>query len=222
MTFSPGSAQKQGLQNRAKWALRNRGSHFYRLVRPRRFVLVSKRYSFVYFQVPKVATRSVLAALKELDPEAVELNKIPYTPGMFRGLRSFGVVRDPFERLHSYWANKVRDSGKVAECYPHLRGMTFAAFVDEISAWDLRVCDAHARFQSRLVPRNVDFVARFERLDTDIERLTSWLEIPALELPVRNVSNRGPTAVDEYGPDLQRRVRELYAVDMKRFGYLVS
>jgi len=86
----------------------------------------------------------MLAALKELDPEAVELNKIPYTPGMFRGLRSFAVVRDPVERLHSYWANKVRDSGQVAEYYPHLTGVTFAAFVDEISAWDLRVCDAHA------------------------------------------------------------------------------
>lgn len=50
-----------------------------RTIRPRRHVLVSRRHSFVYFQVPKVATRSLLAALRETDEDSVEHNKVSTT-----------------------------------------------------------------------------------------------------------------------------------------------
>lgn len=113
----------------------DRLSPVHRLARPRRFVLVSNAYQFVYYPVPKVATRSLLAALRSADPESIEFTKLPWRPGRFRTFRSLACVRDPFDRLHSCWVNKVRDTNQF---YPDLAGADFARFVEVLADWDLQ------------------------------------------------------------------------------------
>ena len=198
---------------------RVRGSNLYRVVRPRRPVLISRRYDFVYFQVPKVATRSLRAYLRAVDPEIEVDRAASISPGKLRSVRSFAMVRNPCDRLYSCWANKVRDSDQYATFYPELRDVSYEVFVDAVSSWDLRVCDQHVRLQSRLVPRSVGFVGRFEQLAEDHRRLTEWLELPYSPLAQRNVSSRGPAVPSENTPLLRERVAELYARDMERFGY---
>ena len=194
-----------------------------RTIRPRRHVLVSRRHSFVYFQVPKVATRSLLEALRETDEDSVEHNKVSTTPLSFRGLRSFAFVRDPYDRLYSCWANKVRDSDQFALFYPQLDGASFEQFVMEVATWDLRVCDAHVRLQSRLVPRRLDFVGRFERLNEDYAALTDWLGVPHRPLPIRNSSKATESSdTSPYTPALRSLVADLYADDLARFRYPVA
>lgn len=195
-----------------------KGSGVYRRLRPRRHVLVSRRHRFVYFQVPKVATRSLLASLSSFDPEAIEFNKIRYRPGMFVGYRTFAFVRDPWDRLHSCWANKVRDTDQFAQYYPELRNADFDHFVRVISTWDLRICDAHVRLQSVLIPAKVDVVGRFENLQDDYLRLSSWLGLPLGDLPNINVTKQRDQG-DPYSPELRDLVGRLYRRDLDRFRY---
>jgi hypothetical protein len=206
------------INRRTRSRLFVRGSNAYRRLRPRRHVLVSSRHEFVYFQVPKVATRSLLATLTSFDPEATEFNKIRSRPGMFAGYQTFAFVRDPWDRLCSCWANKVRDTDQFAQYYPELRNADFESFVRVVAQWDLRVCDAHVRLQSVLIPSKVGFVGRFERLDDDYLRLSSWLGLPLGDLPRMNVAKQRGGG-DPYSEELRELVGTLYRRDLDRFGY---
>jgi len=181
-------------------------------------VLVSDRYSFAYYQVPKVATSSLRSVFKEIDSElrfAGPSRKLTKNGK----LHSFAFVRDPYTRLYSCWCNKVRDSDKLARYYPELRGRDFERFVEAISSWDLRICDPHLRLQSRLVPKNVEFVGRFESLTEDYKRLSEYLGLPIHELPRRNATKAVEVVEHAYTDALRQTVAKMYERDLRRFGY---
>ena len=72
--------------------------------------IVSRRYGYLWLCNPKVASRSLIAALLDADPEA-RLFRQATLAEVYRALpdarrfTSFAFVRDPFERAHSFFAD---------------------------------------------------------------------------------------------------------------------
>lgn len=202
---------------------------------------VYREARLVYTSVPKVANTSIKAALlSTFYPEAgqVHIHK-PEAPfeavrparifGEFAGYLRIGFVRNPFDRVVSFYFNKI---DHVREVIPPLAAlgfdasMTFADAVAQICDVGDDDADGHFRSQHRfllwrgsLVPT---FVGRFETLGADWElvravvRRRSKLQLP--QLSTRTVSRHEPYA-SYYTPELADRVAERYRQDLELFGY---
>ncbi|WP_334142972.1 sulfotransferase family 2 domain-containing protein [Rhabdothermincola sp.] len=187
--------------------------------RPRYNYTVSRAHGFVYYRVAKVATRSISAWLRELDPEPVYLTGRPAPFDPLHRLFRFGFVRNPWDRLVSCWLDKVIGPTDYWRDTP-LKGLPFDAFVHQIATWDLDTCDRHVRRQAALLPpKGLDFIGRFEHLDADVARVADRLGLPASGLPRRNTSSDRQSYHAYYTPELADLVGRLYAVDASRFGY---
>ena len=208
---------------------------FFRL-RPAAVTWDLRDHGLVFVQIPKVATTSMRAALAahvmgeaEVDVDAVarryELNAYPAElRKLSRDRFSFAFVRNPLERLHSAFVNKVADpldpSINLFERHGISLDMPFPDFVRAVVRLPENRCDLHLRSQHRFITDRqgtvVDFVGRFERLEEDWDQLRARFGLPAL--PQRNVSSRSPY-VDAYTPDLARLVADRYCRDIELFGY---
>lgn len=126
-----------------------------------------REQGFGYIQIPKVATRSIRAALLGVvgeDPEArpfYEFEKdfsahLPHRKireVVDSGLLVFAFVRDPLARLYSAWVNKIVDGEKynrknIFSCHGMQYGMPFADFVRRVAELEDFQIDRHLRSQS--------------------------------------------------------------------------
>lgn len=189
-------------------------------------------HGLVFVQIPKVATTSMRAALAahighddawvgsryELNAYPAEIRKLA------RGRFSFAFVRNPLERLHSAYVNKVADPVDPGINLFKRHGisldMPFPDFVRAVVRLPENRCDLHLRSQHRFITDRrgtvVDFVGRFERLDEDWSHLRERFGVPAL--PERNVSSRAEYE-DAYTPELARLVADRYRRDIELLGY---
>lgn len=199
-------------------------------------------HGLVFVQIPKVATTSMRAALaahvfgdSRVDPDAIEerdtwvgdryeLNAFPAEiRKLSRERFSFAFVRNPLERLHSAFVNKVAEPVEPVPLFERhgiSTDMTFPEFVRRLVKLPENRVDLHLRSQHRSITDRkgvvVDFVGRFERLADDWETLCERFGLP--ELPLRNVSSRGRYE-DAYTPELARLVAHRYRRDVELFGY---
>ena len=175
--------------------------------------IISRRYRFVWLANPKVASRSIVAALLGADPEA----EIVYESSIFeiyarypetKGYHSFAFVRHPFDRAISYHAQLHRSrggyEGNVLSWVEHTTRDKFARFHGLAEARDFDgYCEwlntpygsdafANRHFLSQhLVIRTghdrlPDFVGCLENLRTDLDRIAADVGMPAPALPVLN------------------------------------
>ena len=233
--------------------------------------LGSLRHRVLYAFVPKAACTTLKTALAACLPQTGETPRdgAPETPSEMRihheaglhGLANiaaygedgaqrlltdpevlrFSCVRNPFARLHSAWADKIRlgvepvfrpviraigpdPGGDAPDAGP--TGISFARFLDWVCDQPDAERDPHWASQSGLIfPRAIDYhlIARTERLDADVEVLRDHLArigIPAERFrPGRlNVSETGDWR-EAYDARLAARVREVFAADFEAFGY---
>jgi hypothetical protein len=145
----------------------------------------------------------------------------------------FAFVRNPWDRLVSeYEYRKLQPQ------------TTFRAFVEN----SFRDRDDYSDASRHITPQIefltgergdllVEFVGRFETLNSDFEHVARKLGLPPANLPHRNSSSgRGAVArlrrlltgpapdkprpyQDYYDPELRDRVGDYYAEDVERFGY---
>ena len=66
---------------------------------------------------------------------------------------------------------------------------------------------------------NVDYVMRFETLADDFRRVCAALNIPAKPLPKYNCSRREQYS-RYYDDELRALIRERFALEIERFGYV--
>ena len=212
--------------------------------------IVFRDWPIVYARVPKVANTSVKTALltyvsngealrKVASPDATWAHKTAGETAMLRTEDAarlpadrlvFAFVRDPFDRVASFYNDKVAGAAKlgVTSALDGLaKGMAFGAFLERLSGMDDRDMDVHLLPQStilvhegRLLP---GFVGRHETIDADWARLrrkflTLGLADPGA-LPRRN--RRAPQGHDlgayYADPAFVRMVRDRYAADFERF-----
>ena len=159
--------------------------------------MVSHRYRFLWICVPKVASRSLLEALRAADPEAElitgrTLEEIVTTRPEARGYYRFAFIRHPCHRTFSFYADKHVKLARSPEAsrffiepYHGLReGMTFV----ELCRWldtpygSDAFADRHWLSQHRQIRlpdgRLPDFIGRYERLDADWETVAARLGLP--------------------------------------------
>lgn len=170
----------------------------------------------VYISVPKVACTSIKIALmgtanhREKDEYSSYMNihrdvnavHRPYLPRRASDYFKFAFVRNPFDRLVSFYEDKVRrrkqhngryyfDSAYNKRLIHGLYGRSFAPDMDfaEFSRLIARIpdwlADAHFKSQYAMLFRRgrqiPDFIGHFESIDRDWELLTQKHGIPPLQ-----------------------------------------
>ena len=173
--------------------------------------IVSNRYGFVWLCNPKVASRSIIDTLCEIDPEArliqgktteQILGENPQAKGYF----SFAFVRDPVQRTLSFYQDKlVGRPGPVAEYLsdvaPDFHGLGEGMGFAELCRW---LCtpfgsddfaDRHWLSQNRQIrigERLPDYIGRYEQLDADWREVAVRIGMPHVALPRLNSSPAVP------------------------------
>lgn len=140
-----------------------------------------------------------------------------------RSCFTFAFVRNPLDRLVSAYTNKMSSDVEIDKSLFENLGLpldvSFEDFVRTVAeAPEDR--DGHVRSQHTFIYDRrgpiVDFVGRFERLQSDWQALMGRLGLPPL--PHRNRSaHAGAEAT--YTPALARVAAERYARDIELFGY---
>ena len=176
-------------------------------------MVISRKYRFVWLANPKVASRSIVAALLGADPEA----EIVYENTIFeiyarypetKGYYSFAFVRHPFDRAISYHAqlhcSREGYEGNVLSRVERVTRNRFARFHGLAEARDFDgYCEwlntpygsdacANRHFLSQHLviragqDRLPDFVGRLENLRADLDRVAAEVGMPTPALPMLN------------------------------------
>lgn len=200
--------------------------------------IVSHRHRFVWLCTPKAASRSLIAALREADPEAVLIRRRTLDEVLARHPQAsdyhrFAFVRHPVRRAWSFFADKHalargdRDNRRwFIEPWHGLHpGMSFAAFCRWLAtpAGSDAFADRHWLSQFRQLRdaegRLPDFVGRFETLETDWRTVSERLGLPQVALP--RLNPRPPETPPEpaLDDDTASLLRRRYAEDFALGGY---
>lgn len=132
----------------------------------------------------------------------------------FESYFSFAIVRNPWDWQVSLYRYMLKDP-----IHPqHELAKTFGSF-DRYIQWR---CHEEVRCQKDFIYSQdnqllVDFVGKFETLDTDFRSICARIGIAAV-LPKLNVSNETPYR-QYYTDETRDLVRRTFAPDIKLFGY---
>ncbi len=175
--------------------------------------IISRKYRYLWICNPKVASRSIIAALRVADPGA-EIIKGKSVSDIYalrpevRDYFSFAFIRHPFDRALSLYSEihfsperyqgaqrrhkKEKRQGFFDRCY----GLAEASSFDDYCQWlntpygsdafaDIHFLSQHAliRLDDGRLP---DFIGRLENLDEDMKQVARQVGMPAPELPMLN------------------------------------
>lgn len=175
--------------------------------------IISRKYRFVWLANPKVASRSIVAALLGADPDAEIVYEksicdihagYPETRGYYR----FAFVRHPFDRAISYHmqlhharegyegAHLSRLERITRDKFARFHGLAETRDFDDYCEWlntpygSDAFANKHFLSQHLVIraghDRLPDFVGRIENLRADLGRVAADVGMPAPELPMLN------------------------------------
>lgn len=174
--------------------------------------IVSRKYRFLWLCNPKVASRSIIAALRCADPDAelIHGKNVSDIYEMYpevKGYYSFAFIRHPFDRALSFYAEtrfRLKEQRRQ-----HYRDMFYRLsevdtfgdccdWLNTIQGSDL-LAERHFLSQHAQIRlpdgRLPDFIGRLENLDNDFRHVATLLGMPASELPMLNtMAGWQPTA----------------------------
>jgi hypothetical protein len=187
---------------------------------------ISKEKRFVWFQVPKVATRTIHNHLKK---NSVRLEKdrpgfLYYSPALYNRYLKFAFLRNPWDRLVSCWTDKVVNVNYFKFSDAELERMQrFENFVDFVERQEIETCDRHLRLQAKLVDlANIDFLGRLENFEEDFSHICQRLDLDPGLIERRNASAGRKSYQDYYDRPLRDKVADIYRRDVQTFGYRFS
>lgn len=121
---------------------------------------INEKYKFIYFIVPKCATRTMF---KIFDFQPVRFRELPNN---YNDYYSWTFVRNPYDRLCSAYTDKIVNKTKGG-LYSYRSCKDFTEFVNAIQHQNVTKCDRHIRMQTSLFPTNINFVGKLENYDND-------------------------------------------------------
>jgi hypothetical protein len=162
---------------------------------------------------------------------------------------SFAIVRNPYHRILSAWANKFRgrplvpgfalqSGARELKLYLKLRPsidaslpagpdetLNFDQFLDYVSAIIGKQIDPHVETQSSFldipfVPN--DYMVRLESYEQDMVRVLDHMKAPAT-IAARLGKKVNPSGLGKkdyvFTPEQRKKIEALYAEDIEKFGY---
>lgn len=198
-------------------------------------MIINDEHKYVFVAVPKTGTTSIHFALEPgvQHPAPAEhhagVRKLLADHPRIEPYFKFAFVRNPWSKLWSLYADfTMRRVKQYSQFVAHDEPLLseFKDFEDMClnlhdSPW---FQDIFFRPQIELVTKEdgsqVDFVGRYENLDTDFGHLISLSTIPVINpLSVRNRGHYSGSYRDHYTPAAVEAVAKLYAEDIEAFGY---
>ncbi len=178
------------------------------------------------------------------NPHLVDFPRPPQTPEpkggpLYPGSYAFSFVRNPWDRLVSCYRDKIRGEVDgftsstvrpgVADCLAgfdaFFPNMTFGKFVKAVASIPDTEADEHFRSQSTFIVTDqgdigVDFVGRFENLQSDFEQVCRRIGLPSrISLPRLQAARRTASYLDYFTRETRQIVAERFRDDIDRFSY---
>jgi len=193
---------------------------------------------FIFIHIPKTGGSSVKKSLCGIDTfghcKAVDLFKQDME--VWSNSFKFAFIRNPWDRLvsafyfakmeKSYWHDNISKKKDGHPDYETVKNMSFSNFIEDICS-DRRKYK-HVSFRNQrdfICDRSgrclVDFVGRFETLESDFSYICGKLNRPKLVLQRINVtSNRCANYQEHYKSKKEiEMVADLYREDLDIFNY---
>lgn len=186
----------------------------------------SDSHQYIYYRVPKTATRSVLKYLE--DTSKIDFGHLVKLDGYnvtyheeWNSYFKFAFVRNPFDRLLSCFLDKTKKViGTEWEIkrYVEYKDYSFEAFIDDLTPEKISL-DGHTKEQYVMINLDqIDFIGRFENFEHDFKYV-----INKLNLQTRNIEHFNHTKHEHYTKyyteEMRTKVQTLYARDLEIFGY---
>lgn len=196
---------------------------------------ISHQHNFIYFEVPKTGTSSLLSFLKNLG--TIEQMQGQYDFLNYPDYHRLAFVRNPWDRVLSCYRNKIKQDSNFQSKYfangvmkkfhrfnVFYAGMPFREFVQAVAKIPDRIADGHFASQyTRLFQNNklvITHLARFENYRDEVELFLKKVGIETdLKFPHLNQTARGNTYAEYYNAETIRLVEDRYSEDIDRFGY---
>jgi hypothetical protein len=201
--------------------------------------MISHLHRCIFIHVPKTAGKSILTLfglpelgvnykgeLTHLEDPYDHIPSMRYAPRPYFGeYFKFAFVRNPWDRLVSAF-HYLNAGGanpqdlQFREQYLSAYGGDFRSFVQDLPQF---LKAKHFMPQSRLVCDEdgrvlLDFVGRFEALDEGVALIAERTGLRGAAVPHTNASRHG-RYTDYYDAATRQRVAEVYARDIRVFGY---
>jgi hypothetical protein len=202
----------------------------------------SKRFVFVHVQKTGGVTISRLIKEQLPDDEVrrvgkrhLSLRRILAAEPELTDYWIFGFVRDPWDRMASWWSMIERSQRRLenrgltpAELGEWRKNNSFwrhAMTYKDFDEFVLRGTEEMGRLRCpqirylRTGKRRADFIGRTENLTADIEKVMDRLGLSTEELGHYNKGGSSTNYRDFYTPATRDRIATLFAKDIKAFGY---
>lgn len=202
----------------------------------------SKRVLFVHVQ--KTGGMTVEKVLRAALPDAASVSGLPGSKHArlraalrehpdYRDYWTFGFVRNPWARMWSWYSMIERRRGAAESGNEWIdqrirRNSFWREVLAEIPDFEAFVMKGPDRFPRLKVPqvtylrakdRTADFIGRTESFDADLATACEHIGIPTPgSVPRRNAGPGGDWRA-QYTPAMRQRVADLYALDLRTFGY---
>ena len=176
--------------------------------------IVSRRYGYLWLCIPKVASRSLMRALRRADPDAeVFVNErvrdVYAMRPEARNYFSFAFVRHPFGRALSFHrelhvaptiytgAQRLHKEEKRRELFDRFPGLAETGGFEDFCRWlntpygsdafaDRHFLSQHVQGHLGGDKRRPDFIGRLENIDADLRRIAAHLDMPMPALSMLN------------------------------------
>jgi hypothetical protein len=201
--------------------------------------MISLRHGFLFVHIPKTAGNSIQNILRDYSEDEIvatggqdglerfevrsagrKLEKHSTLADYYRelgreqadALFKFACVRNPWDRMISYYFSPHRGEGKWSP-------RRFRQFVEEEvrPLRDYFTLGGEAA-AGRSPFQNVDYTIRFDHLNEDFAAVCARIGIAAVELPVRNRSARDDTS-QYYDAKLRDFIARRFADEIEWFGF---
>jgi len=178
---------------------------------------------FLWFRVPKAGTRTIFNMLEKTDLrlDAEQPFLCHYPLNLYKGYFKFAFIRNPWDRLVSYWLDKVVKKNHFSfEKDKLLEVQRFEKFVDFVANLNVESCEQHLRLQAKLIDlNNIDYLGRFENFEKDLLRITQVIGLDSVQIEKHNVSSGRLPYKDYYDKRLKDKVARIYQKDINIFSY---
>jgi len=176
------------------------------------FVYIDEMLKLIYFDVPKCASSTIRELLFSDDNSLSMKNPEKGLNSYFK----FAFIRNPWDRMVSNWKMFTTKPYRIKQ----LMAMTSKNLTDfkDFVGFALQVKNHHWQPQVLYLPEDLNFIGRFESFNEDFQRLLKTVGVETLSIKHLNKTPRKKYH-EYYTTKLVDLVAEMYAEDIRRFGY---